>query len=425
MILSVLFGIFLLIAAGGCSLFQTSEVFECSLLELRENPVSQYYDAFVKVERVDLSMPLKSRFYLTTPTSLIELVDLTYTEDGLYEDRLEVGDTFIVPLQKPDWKFFIQEDENIYCSHNFWDQLPVSDQWHPTKSEAMDVAKNIELRENDGFVKPLPKDLPVEWNLVEEVIPEPEYPVGTLLFEKIRADVVREEVFIQYTYLTAEEELDLNLMSSTEALFNWIEWAQEIGEVGTVDDRQVVYSDLEGTGTFGWSFRYVYVEQNLVVEVTVAADPLEWLKSEQEKAVERRTEKVFLRYGFGPIGEPEWQILIEIRMNREGVFFKRSRQGITLEKPFKLDEREFRDIDRSLQENRFLLLESRSGPPGGIDAFITGQFIDKVHSVEMKNFADPYFQAITKKIQEIVLPKVDENIPELFIKTADAFIYHQ
>ena len=403
-------GIFLLITAKGCSLFQSSEVFECSLVELRENSVSKYYDAVVRVEKIDLNLPLKSRFYLTTPSSLIELVDVTYTEDGESEDLLEVGDIFIVPLQKPDWKYFIREENDIYCSFNFWDQLPVSDQWHPTKSEAMDVAMNIELEENDGFLKPLPKNLPVEWSLVEEELPEPDYPVGTLLFEKIRADIVREEVFIQYAYLTEEEELDLDLMSPTDALFKWIEWAKQMGEVGTVEDRQVVYSDMEGMGTFGWSFRYVYIEQNVVVEVTVAADPLEWLKTEQDKAVERRTEKVFLRYGFGPIGEPEWQILIEIRMNREGVFFKRSRQGITIEKPFKLDEGEFRDIDRSLQDNRFLLLESRSGPPGGIDSFVTVQFIDKVHTVEMKNVDDLYFQAIAKKIQDIVLPKVDEII---------------
>ncbi|MCJ7582909.1 MAG: hypothetical protein MUP98_20525, partial [Candidatus Aminicenantes bacterium] len=303
-----------------------------------------------------------------------------------------------------------REENEIYCSHNFWDQLPVSDQWHPTKSEAMDVAKNIELVENDGFMKPLPKELPVEWQLSEEELPEPDYPVGTLLFEKIRADIVREEVFIQYTYLTADEELDLDLMSSTDALFQWIEWAKQMGEVGTIEDRQVIYSDMEGMGTFGWSFRYVYIEQNMVVEVTVAADPFEWLKTEQEKEVERRTEKIYLRYGFGPIGEPEWQILIEIRMNRDGVFFKRSRQGITIEKEFKLDEQEFRDIDRSLQENRFLQLESRSGPPGGIESFLTVQFIDSVHLVEMKNFNDPYFEAITKKIQDIVLPKVDEKI---------------
>ncbi len=410
LIICFLIGIFLFITAKGCSLFQPSEVFECSLVELRENPVSLYYDAVVRVERMDLSLPLKSRFYLTTPSSLIELMDVTYTEDGESEDMLEVGDTFIIPLQKPDWKFFIREENEIYCSFNFWDQLPVSDQWHPTKSEAMDVAMSIEIAENDGFIKPWPQDLPVEWDLVEEELPELDYPVGTLFFQKIRADIVRGAVSIQYTYLTEEEELDLDLMSPTDFLFKWIGWAKDMGQVGTVEDRPVVFWDMEGIGTFGWSFRYVYIEQNLVVEVTVDADPFEWLKTEQEKAVERRTEKVFLRYGFGPVGEPEWQILIEIRMNRDGIYFKRSRRGITIEKAFKLEEWEFRDIDRSLQENRFLLLESRSGLPGGIDSFITVQYVDKVHSVEMKNFNDPYFQAITKKLKDIVLPKVDENI---------------
>ncbi len=308
LIIRVLIGIFLLISANGCSLFQSSEDFECSLLELRENSVSNYYDAVVRVENMELSQPLKSRFYITTPSRLIEMTNLTYTEDGESEDLLEVGDTFIISLQKPDWKFSIQEGDDIFCTINFWDQLPVSDQWHPTKSEAMDVAMSIELTENDGFLKPLPKDLPVEWELAEEEIPEPDYPVGTLLFDKIRGDIIREEILIQYTYLTEEEELDLDLMSPIDALFEWVEWAKDQGQVGTVEDRQVVFWDMEGMGGYGWYFRYVYIEQNLVVEVTVDADPFEWLKTEQEKAVERRTEKVFLRYGFGPIGEPEWQI---------------------------------------------------------------------------------------------------------------------
>ena len=100
-------------------------------------------------------------------------------------------------------------------------------------------------------------------------------------------------------------------------------------------------------------------------------------------------------------------------MNREGLFKKRSRQGEIVEKPFLLEEWEFRNIERSLQENRFLLLESRAGPPGGIDSFLTVQFVDKVHSVEMKNFDTPYFQAIAEAIRSIVLPKVDEKIQEI------------
>ena len=110
----LIMGSFFLIAYTGCSVFQSSDVFECRLVELRENPTSQYYDAVIRVERIDLIQPLKSRFYLTTPSILLELVNARYTEDGESEDRLEVGDTFIVPLQKPDWKLFILEENDIY-----------------------------------------------------------------------------------------------------------------------------------------------------------------------------------------------------------------------------------------------------------------------------------------------------------------------
>ena len=409
----ILLGSFFLLSAEGCFLFRSSDNFECFLVELRENTASSYYDAVIRVETIELDEPFKAKFFITTLSGLLELTDVVFAEDGESEDLLEVGDIFIIPLEKPDWKLIIQDEGNVYCAVNFWDQLPVSDQWHPTKSEAMDVALSIGIDESDGFLKPLPQVLPVEWGLVEEQLPEPEYPVGTLLYQKIRAEIVREEVFIQYTYLTGEEELDLDLMSPTEALMSWIEWAKERGQVETLEDRPVVYTNIEEMDNFDWLFRYVYIDQNLVVEVTLSADPFEWIKTEQEKAVERRTEKVFLRYGFGPIGEPEWQILIEIRMNREGLFKKRSRQGEIVEKPFLLEEWEFRNIERSLQENRFLLLESRAGPPGGIDSFLTVQFVDKVHSVEMKNFDTPYFQAIAEAIRSIVLPKVDEKIQEI------------
>lgn len=401
-------GFSLMVGSKGCTFFQPEEPFTCSVVELKKNQATQYYDAVVEVDGIVLKNPLKSRFYLMTPTRILELAELAYLEDGADSEMLEPGDVFIVPLQKPDWKFFIREENAIYCSHNFWDQLPVADQWHPTKSEAWKIAQNITLEESDGFIKPLPKNLPVEWAFVEEELPVPDYPYGTILCQKIRADMVREEVAIQYAYLTEDEEYDLDLMSPTDALRSWIEWAKKEGQAAEVNGRPLVFWDMEGMGTFGWSYRYAYIEGNVVVEVTVAADPLEWQKTEQEKAVERRTEKVFVRYGYGPVGKPEWQILIEIRMNREGVFYKRSRAGITIEKPFNLEEGEFREIERSLQENRFLLLQSRSGPPGGIDSFITVQFIDKTHSVEMKNFSEPYFQNIGKTIKDIVLPKVDE-----------------
>ena len=155
-------GFSLIFVAKGCSRSHTRESIECSLVELRKNVRTQYYDAVVRVENLDLENPSKSRFYLVTPTSSSELTELIYTEDGADTEILEPGDTFIVPLQKPDWKFSIRDENEIYCSHNFWDQLPVADQWHPTKSEAMRVALSLEIQESEGFLKPLARNLPVE-----------------------------------------------------------------------------------------------------------------------------------------------------------------------------------------------------------------------------------------------------------------------
>ncbi|MGD2294932.1 MAG: hypothetical protein PVF22_03765 [Candidatus Aminicenantes bacterium] len=407
-VVGVAFALSLLVASKGCLFFQSDEPFRCRLVELKKNLKTLYYDAVVEVEHIVLKDPVKSRFYLTTPTRIFELAELAYIEDGADSEMLEPGDVFIVPLQKPDWKFFIREGDEIYCSHDFWGLLPVADQWHPTKSEAMKVAQSLKIEDSGGFLKPAAEFLPVEWEFVVDELPTADYPYGKIVYQKIRGDQIIEEVAVQYTYLTEEEKYDLYLMSETDALKSWITWAEN-QPTAEMNGRSVVFWDMKGMGSFGWSYRYAYIEDNMVLEVTVNADPLEWQKTELEKAVERRTEKVFLRYGYGPIGKLEWQILIEIRMNREGVFYRRSRTGNTIEKAFKLEEWEFREIDRSLHENRFLLLKSRSGPPGGIDSFLTVQFTDNTHSVEMRDISNPYFENITKTIKGIVLPKIDED----------------
>ena len=72
----------MIVGASGCPLFKDEPVFTCSLVELRKNQATNYYDAVVEVERIDIENPLKSRFYITTPTKLIDLTDVDYTEDG-------------------------------------------------------------------------------------------------------------------------------------------------------------------------------------------------------------------------------------------------------------------------------------------------------------------------------------------------------
>jgi hypothetical protein len=399
-----------LLAPKGCDVFRDYEPFECALLELQENSASGYFNAVVSVERLTLTDPAISRFRVSTSTSSMYLADCAFLEEGENPDLVEVGDVFVIPLQKPDWKYYIREENEFYCSTNFWSQLPVDFQWHPLKSEASSVAESIALADEEGIFKPIPTNLPREWERRDEKLPNPDDPFGGLLFQKLRADRLVEEVVINYTYLSDEEKLKLDVITPQAFLKDWTEWTRKFGEPGEVAGRPCLVWDMLGTGEFGWDYRYVCLIDDLIVEVDISANPLEWGKSEAKKEMERRTEQVALLHGFGPVGEPKWQILIEIRKNREGRLFKRSEGGITIEKAFVLSDGEYAAIERALTDNRFLELESRSGPPGGTTSSITVKYPDGTHTVKVRNFNLPYYQNIEQTIHRIVLPKVDETL---------------
>jgi hypothetical protein len=397
------FGFCCLLAVQSCQIFRSSPSLECHLVELNKKPGTGYYDAVIRLDSVDFENAFKSRFHLLTPTLFFECSELNFVEEGLDPDLLEPGDTFVVPLQRPDWIVSFRENDTVLCVIDFWDRLPAADQFHPTKTEAMEVAENIEIDFGSEFIKPAVKRLPPEWSFVAEELPEPDNPYGSIQYQKLRADIIREEVFIQYTYMTVEEKDFLVLVSPAEALMQWIEWAREEGQAAVQAGRDIVFMDVTDPETLNRIYRYAYIDGDIVLDVTLLSDPLEWQKTEQEKALERRTDKVFLWYGFD---DGEDQVLIEVRMDRDGVYRKRLKSGETIEKAFHLEEREFMDIERVLQENRFTELQSRSGPPGGIRSFLTVQFLDKTHSVEMKNVSEPHFKNIEDLIRKVVLPKI-------------------
>lgn len=398
-----------LLPVMSCKLLKEKEHFECSLVELRENPQSGYYDAIIKVERLTLNDTLKTKFVLSTPTSSYEIADLSFVEDGQDQERLEIGDVFIVPLRKPDWKFYVKVQDDIYCSHNFWEMLPVDDQWHPTKSEAMEVARSIEVESFEGLPKPAAKVLPEEWQFINEKLPDPDEPYGYVVYQKLRAEEVKEEVNIQYSFLTESEIRELASGSDAEFLFSWIDWAKKNGKYETIAGHVAVYWDMKEMGEFGWAYRYAYIDSEMVIDILINADPLEWVKTEQEKILEGKVKNVFLRYGYGPVGDSEWQVMIEIMMNGQGTFHKRSKDGETVQKSFSLDHRGLEEIRISLSENRFRELQSRSGLPGGITSFLSVRYGDQYHTVEMKNIKIPPYQNIEQTIRNIVLPKVDET----------------
>jgi len=166
---------------------------------------------------------------------------------------------------------------------------------------------------------------------------------------------------------------------------------------------------MQETDEFDWVFRYAYIDSEMVIEVDIDADPLEWVKTEQEKILEGKAKKVFLRYGYGPVGDTESQVMIEIWMNGEGVFHKRSKGGIIVNKAFSLENRELEEIQISISSSRFRELRSRAGVPGGTTSFLSVRYEDQFHTVELKNVTIPLFQKIEQTIKDIVLPKVDET----------------
>jgi len=391
-----------------CRPIKEKQVFDCSLLELRENPDSGYYDAVVKVERIVLDDTLKMSFAVFTPTSSYEIADLSFVEDGQDSERLETGDVFIVPLHKPDWKFHVKGQNDIYCSYNFWEMLPVNDQWHPTKSEAMEAAWNIEVDLVAGLPKPVIKSLPEEWELVNERLPDIDEPCGYVAYQKLRAEEVKEEVYIQYCFLNESEIRRLSSVPDTQFLTGWTDWAKKHGRTEIIAGHNAVYWDIQETDELRWAYRYAYIDSEMVIEVEVDADPLEWVKTEQEKILEGKAKNVFLRYGYGPQGDTESQVMIEIWMNGKGVFHKRSKGGIIVNKAFSLENREFEEIQTSILNSRFRELRSQSGVPGGTTSFLSVRYGDQFHTVELKNVTIPLFQKIEQTIKDIVLPKVDE-----------------
>jgi len=394
---------------SACSRAKVTPELKCSVVEIRADAVSGYYDAVVRVDSVTIRDPEKDQFQVITPTSTFNLPALKFTVEGRDPARLEAGETFIVPLKRPDWKLSILAGEAEYFSENFWDRLPPKDQWHPTKTEAMTVAVGIEVMNERGLLKPVPSSLPPEWRKAEETEPTVDNPVGSSVYRKIRGGRTVEQVEFQYVELTDDQRVQIAASSPADFLSGWSECAKNGGTSVDIAGHAAVACDLEGVGEFGWTYRYVYLTSNLVVAVDVQSDPEELGKTEQEKEQERRTDEIFFRYGYGPLGREGWQVMIEVRMNRTGAFHKRSRAGETIDKDFKLSDQEYATIEKAFAENHFLELGSRSSLGPGFESFIAVRSSRGDHSVTMRDTRVPPYENIAAAIRSLILPKVDEN----------------
>jgi hypothetical protein len=397
-----------ILLVGGCKRAEPKPSLTCALVELRPDIKSNYYDAVVRMESATGRNLLKDRFQVTTPTSAFNLSSLEFTVEGKDPARLEAGDTFIIPLKRPDWRYTVTAGGSNSCSESFWDLLPPADRWHPTKTEAMDVARSITIVNDRGLDKPMPASLPGDWKLVDEKLPDSDDPLGSLLYREIRGQRTVAQVEIQYSPLTPEDQAQLAVSSPADFLSGWSECAKKEGRPVVIAGHPAVACDLEGVGDFGWTYRYFYISSDLVIAVDVQSDPREAGTPPEEKEQERRTNEIFLRYGYGPVDPGGWQVMIEIRMNRTGILRKRSSAGEAVDKDFTISDEEFAAIEKSLADNHFDELGSRAGG-SGFTSFLSVRKGPRAKTVTMENYRDVHYESIARTIRNIVLPKVGEN----------------
>ena len=394
---------------AGCS---EDDCLECKVLELRENPSSEYYDAVVEIEHIAWSLVrTKSNYTVKTLTGSYGIGDLSFVEDGKNAAELEEGDIFIVPLNRPDWSFTI-----VGCGDpvSFRELLPEDERWHPTKTEAMEVARSIELKNDNQTLKPVPQSLPPEWVLADE-FPSVFAGESCASYQKVRVDEVREEVLICYWELTSDEKQKLETMPVAEFIREVYHGNSLLprGEEITMDGRTAIAVDGEGRGK-GWLYEYAYIDDGVVIDVRIDSDPLEWVKTEQEKEEERNSRAVFLTYFYTETGEPQSKVTIKIRLNGEGSLDKLAKIHETW--LFQLSQAELDELVKTLEDNSFLEMaeELPPGAPDSSNSFITATFSGgESHTVAVGTEAVPNYENIGQKIKQIVLPRIEHTEPSI------------
>ncbi len=394
--------------ATGCS---EDDCLKCKVLELRANPSSQYYDAVVGIEHIGWSLVrTKSNYTVKTLTGSYEIGDLNFVEDGKNTAELEEGDIFIVPLNKPDWSLTI---EGCADPVSFRELLPEDERWHPTKTEAMQVARSIELKNDNQTLKPVPQFLPPEWVRADE-FPSVFAGESCTSYQKVRVDEVREEVLVCYWELTSDEKQKLETMPMAEFIREVYHGNSLLprGEEITIDGRTGIAVDEEGLGK-GWLYEYAYVDNGIVIDVRIDSDPLEWVKTEQEKEEERNSRAVFLTYFYTETGEPESKVTIKIRLNGEGSLDKLAKIHETW--LFQLSQAELDELVKTLEENGFLQMAEEVPllAPDSSNSFITATFNGESHTVAVGTEAVPDYENMGQKIKQIVLPKIEETEPSI------------
>ncbi|MFC2038262.1 hypothetical protein ACFLUG_00615 [Chloroflexota bacterium] len=330
---------------------------EISLSELKENQSGGYYDAVVTVDRIDdfAGDADKDDFYLrASPSgSYFSLADLSFISDGENEGGLEKGDTFVVPLQDPDWRFSITGPDDTVVSINILEKLPESRRYHPLKSEAAGLARSIIWQQENGKLQPSVPVLLPEWELADKKLEPSPGDFAHVEYRKSRVSETRELLSVLFRELSPAEMEEFAGMSGTEFIRrlyagSWL--VDTYGREEVVDGRNCLVVDAVGVGEYSWFYSYNHIEDGYLKRIEIDADAREWVMTAAEKEQEKVSRAIFITYEYGLEPGAEWAVSITLRRNGEGVLGKTSSSGVEIEKGFVLSSDEMKIIDSLIME---------------------------------------------------------------------------
>jgi hypothetical protein len=264
---------------------------QLELLELRQNPATGYYDAIVKVTGISTpkrkvsSFLLESRLRDGGPEAIgwknrtIPCEQLAFIDAGDNEDRLEVGDVFVFPLEKPEFQLYAVLDGATVGYLSVWGELPEQDRWSPLDSAAMDMARTVKVREENGMMIPLPGELPAGWRRLDEEKAGAQ--AGSLHFVKKENGKIIDELIIRYKKLTVDELDALENTSRKDFLFDEAgrslghkaSWARKIFRYETIAGHEAV---VQGMNRLPLEYfppiyqdRYLYIDEGVLIDILI------------------------------------------------------------------------------------------------------------------------------------------------------------
>ena len=399
-------------AFSGCDEHQDIEI---SILDLKSNPVSGYYDVVVKVNYIGYAVKnsAKTSFYINTVPGYrhMELSQLTFTEDSGKTQTLDQGDIFVVPVVSPEWQFYVSDQDYHIATLDFLDKLPESQRFHPLKSEAGLLSNQIQWTEVNGKISPQMPVLPAEWSLVKAYTASGSE-FNYLQFRKIRVDEVKEKLDVYFRPLTPDELALLKTKSEVDVMrqiYRGSFIAGSYSHDGSYNGYPALIVDARGMGEFSWTYSTNFIENGWLLRTGIESDAREWVMTPAQKAQEILTRSIFFTYSYGLEPGATWKVDITVRLDGEGKMEKLSSSGVTISKAFQLSTSELASLRSSFSQSGFVGVSASGSTPSIIYTSLALIQDGKTYTLNSGKSLALSITTLQDAIRQTILPEVDET----------------